>query len=95
MTAKLVTKKTLMVTAKMLTNVLMVSMHNVMRMPDALILLVAFVVNVMMDMPVMERLVRTLMNVLLGHITVQLIQIALIRRVIMLVIVLMDGQWMR
>ena len=84
-----------MVTAKMLTNVLMVSMHNVMRMPDALILLVAFVVNVMMDMPVMERLVRTLMNVLLGHITVQLIQIALIRRVIMLVIVLMDGQWMR
>ena len=53
-TAKLVTKKTLMVTAKMLTNVLMVSMHNVMRMPDALILLVAFVVNVMMDMPVME-----------------------------------------
>ena len=84
-----------MVTAKMLTNVLMVSMHNVMRMPDALILLVAFVVNVMMDMPVMERLVRTLMNVLLGHITVQLIQIALIRRAIMLVIVLMDGQWMR
>ena len=81
-----------MVTAKMLTSVLMVSMHNVMRMPDALILLVAFVVNVMMDMPVMERLVRTLMNVLLGHITVQLIQIALIRRVIMHVIVLMDGQ---
>ena len=54
MTAKLVTKKTLMVTVKMLTNVLLVSMHNVMRMPDALILLVAFVVNVMMDMPVME-----------------------------------------
>ena len=35
------------------------------------------------------------MNVLLDHITVQLIQIALTRRVTMLVIVLTDGQWMK
>ena len=37
----------------------------------------------------------TSMNVLLDHITVQLIQIALTRRVTMLVIVLTDGQWMK
>ena len=34
------------------------------------------------------------MNVLRDHMTVQLIQIALTRRVTMLVIVLTDGQWM-
>ena len=37
----------------------------------------------------------TSMNVLLDHITVQLIQIVLTRRVTMLVIVLTDGQWMK
>lgn len=37
----------------------------------------------------------TSMNVQLDHMTVQLIQIVLTRRVIMLVIVLTDGQWMK